>query len=69
MEGKFPANYSWSGRSLMKSVQNMAKGVGRAIGDGRCNNIIEEIWARKHLITFHQDLQDQLPTNQYGCQT
>lgn len=39
----------------------MAKGVGRAIRDGSCNNITEEIWVGKNLITFRQDLRDQLP--------
>lgn len=61
MEEKILANWSWSGRSLMKSVQNMAKGAGRVVGDGSCVNITKAIWVGKNHITFRQDLQDQEP--------
>lgn len=45
--GKVPHVSSWGGRSTMKSVRQMASGIGKTIGNGKSTTILNTLWAEE----------------------
>lgn len=67
LEGRIPQGTSWGGRSIMKSVHQMAIGVGHIIGNGKSVRIGDGNWAGPDPLSLDQ-IWELKKLNQHGLQ-